>query len=188
MSEKKIQVPDWMLKAAEQSYREADPRQQNNCTAAARHVAEAVLHSQRENAPVPTGRQVQEMSDSLNEKGDDYHSIEAYCAQWVRRMYDAPPETNPLVQRIKQSLWGCILTAGDAVELMDAVQSCVKPETAPEPEVPEAIKVLLLIDAVTFMLPDGHEFPGSAADRNAAVIEAYRRGQHAPIQHFGVKS
>jgi hypothetical protein len=48
---------------------------------------------------------------------------------------------------------------------------------APEPEVPKEIEDLLLVDAATFKLPDGDNFYGSAADRNAAVIEAYHRGQ-----------
>ena len=48
---------------------------------------------------------------------------------------------------------------------------------AAEPEVPEEIKDLLLVDAVTFKLPNGNSFPGSAESHNKAVIEAYRRGQ-----------
>ena len=38
------------------------------------------------------------------------------------------PEPNPVVTQIKQSLQGVTLTAGDAVELMDAVRRCTSPE------------------------------------------------------------
>lgn len=54
--------------------------------------------------------------------------------------------------------------------------------TVPDSEIPKEIEDLLLVDAATFKLPDGDNFCGSAADRNAAVIEAYHRGQRSKQQ------
>lgn len=39
-----------------------------------------------ENAPTPTGRQIQEISDSLTSKNED-HRTEDYCREWVYRMF-----------------------------------------------------------------------------------------------------
>jgi hypothetical protein len=52
----------------------------------------------------------------------------AVVMEWQRRMFLAPEFTNPIVAQIKQTLQGCTLTSGDAVELIDAVRNCTSPE------------------------------------------------------------
>lgn len=173
MSETKIKVPEGMLKAIPWDARKV---QHGTTVVGDNHVIpilEAAILWQRDNAPVPTSRQIQAMSDSLTAQGDDYHGTEAYCAEWVRCMYGVPGSTpNPVVAKVRDTLAGSTLTAGDAVELMDAVRRC----TTPEPEVPEGVKDLLQV------LPND----GSLADpwkrlpadvTNERIVEAYRRGQ-----------
>ena len=42
------------------------------------------------------------MSDSLTAQGDNYHSTEAYCEEWQRRMFLAEPE---IPEEIEDLLW-----------------------------------------------------------------------------------
>jgi hypothetical protein len=54
-------------------------------------------------------------------------AVKRGATEWQRRMFLAP-EPNPFVAEVKRQLRGVTLTAGDAVELMDAIRQCTKPE------------------------------------------------------------
>ncbi len=78
----RIKVPEGMLKAV---YTQSIPCMVRH-TEMRRHL-EAALGWLAENPMVPTSRDIQMMSDSLTAQGDNYHSTEAYCAEWQRRCF-----------------------------------------------------------------------------------------------------
>lgn len=91
----KIVVPEGMIKVAEQSYCEADPRQQNNVTAAASHVLEAALRWLSENPILPASHNTcEEMHRTVNAKGYCCYQS-ALLAEWQRRMFLSPEPEIP---------------------------------------------------------------------------------------------
>lgn len=137
----KIKIPEGMLKAAQDAliagWKNHSPQGYD-----ATVVTEAALLWQRENVQRPTDREFGELVNACREsigkeaweKSTEWMRAGVLCHEWIRRMYDAP-EPNPVVTRVKETLTGCTLTAGDAVELMDFVRSCARPENT-SPEVP----------------------------------------------------
>jgi len=189
--EKMIKVPEGMLKAA-LDIRNLEGLHHRTFEA----ILEEALRWLSENPIVPTDEQAQVMLEKVfNDPPFIYGSPndempgqnilinreqltcphlsreQEVFAEWQRRMFLAPP-AHPTVTRVKEVLMGCTLTSGDAVELMDAVRMC----TRPEPEVPEEIKDLLWNEQ---LYRGDEKFFEAIPKINQEVIEAYRRGQRS---------
>ncbi len=125
----KIQVPEGMLKAAfESSVYWNSIGKHPAYELEIRNSLEAGLRWLSENPIVPTTEQVDRTARDIGwEVGCFVENYKMIFQAWQRRMFLAE-EKNPVVQRIKNDLTGCTLTSGDAVELMDAIQRCVRPE------------------------------------------------------------
>lgn len=165
-------VPEGMLKAA----LAANPPK-DKYAMSFENVIEAALLWQRDNAPVPTGRQIQEMSDGMNAQGDHYHSTETYCADWIRRMYDAP-EPDPMFEQKevffnKPGDYYVHVPANGKAPEFGPIESFVRGRSAQpsEPEVPPHIKDLM---ERTADLP-----PQQIADIKGVIVAAYRRGRES---------
>ncbi len=123
MTQLKYQVPASGLAAAmENAPEDLDPL-------AVALILQAFVKWQSEHPIVPTEEQMTAVRVSVGFYPGDHRQL---MAEWIRRMYLAP-EPSPIVQRLKEQLTGCTLTAGDAVELMDAVRMCTSPESQPLP-------------------------------------------------------
>jgi hypothetical protein len=138
MSERRIVVPDGMLKAATDAACTVLDQRHEVVVGAA---LEAALRWLADNPPLPEIKQLESLWNSLPDSTGQY----------------------PYWQKIREVMW----------------QWQTRVFLAVEPEVPEEVKDLLLVDAVNFEIPNGAKLYGSAADRNAAIIEAFRRGQKA---------
>jgi len=118
MTESKIKVPEGMLKAAiGESYLNSD-----HDKAIIKSAVEDALAWLSKNPIVPTREQWVQLENN-------HPTMLPWerVGEWQKRMFFTP-EPNPAVEKIKQALTGCTLTAGDAAELMDAVRRCTKPE------------------------------------------------------------
>ena len=123
---KKIEVPPDMLAAARQAHRQNEDREPG--VFLTEKILEAVLFWLSNNPIIPTPEQMMEI---VRSRFEDRVTISACCVvatEWQRRMFLAPEQSNPVVDKVKQTLLGSTLTAGDAVELMDAVRRCTSPE------------------------------------------------------------
>ena len=136
---KNIKVPDQMLAAVDKAIGEAR-MSKASCAGVPegspelwpseikRITLEAVLFWLSNNPIIPTPEQMMEI---VRSRFEDRVTISACCVvatEWQRRMFLAPEQSNPVVDKVKQTLLGSTLTAGDAVELMDAVRRCTSPE------------------------------------------------------------
>lgn len=146
MSERRFVVPEGMLKAVM-----ADILVVAVCAGkgmcltepSAKEILLRALRWLSENPIVPTPEETDRLLRGTQFGAGrelDPHLVENLLLAWQCRMFLAPePEqefseafnTLTTVGRVKDALMGCTLTAGDAVELIDAVRMCV----APEPEV-----------------------------------------------------
>ena len=106
--EKRYIVPEGMLKAARtavfvyiQTLSVIEYMDDNHL---AKVALEAALRWLSENAPKPTSRDIQNMSDWMTDNGDQYHSTESYCEEWVRRMFLAPEPEPEIPEEIKDLL------------------------------------------------------------------------------------
>jgi hypothetical protein len=117
MSEAKIKLPDGMLKAAENKYRELESYNSNFQTnpdflALIRESLEAAMRWQKLNPQRPTAQQCFELRNLALAVNRNYNATEptaASCAavaiDWVSRMYDAPePEVPEVPEAIKDLL------------------------------------------------------------------------------------
>ena len=88
MSETKMKIPDGMLEAARlahMKYEQTDVGVFLTC-----RIVEAALRWQRDNAPVPTVEQAQQIADIENRGAVNHAVVKLYMVEWVRRMYDTP--------------------------------------------------------------------------------------------------
>lgn len=113
MSEKKYVVPEGMLKAAIESVQDGGFDRY-------RKFLETAIQWLAENPIVPSGRHLQEMSDSLTKQGDVYHSTEAYCTEWQRRMF-LRPQIGKFAEATARSFRGVTLTKEEADYLHDQI-------------------------------------------------------------------
>lgn len=189
MAEIKVRVPEGMLKAAILAYPNpafdyADSEHYGYFT---RPMIEAALRWLSENPIVPTDEQHWGIQNSVQkqERVQGAPSYQGYVAEWQRRMFVEPDaeaggvlETKvpPVILRaLKQYRDEHCFDDSEYEKAIDAFLGL-----APELKVPEAVRDLMLVDAVTFETALGVKYPGSVAERNEAVIEAYRRGQRNP--------
>ena len=122
---KKIEVPPDMLAAARQAHRQNEDREPG--VFLTEKILEAALLWLSNNPISPTPEQAMEI---VRSRFDDRVTAVGFvtgAVEWQRRMFLAPEQPNPIVTNIKQTLLGSTLTAGDAVELMDAVRRCTSP-------------------------------------------------------------
>ncbi len=120
--EKRYQVPPEMLKFVNDA-------EYGNPHFGNKEALEAAIRWLAENPVVPTMEQANRLFKQFHDtKNNAVYELQASIVEWQLRMFLAPPR-NPVVERVKDTLNGCTLTAGDAVELMDAIQRCTKPES-----------------------------------------------------------
>lgn len=200
MSEMRIKIPEDVLTVVLQS----GPN--NGSDYDRERDLEIALRQLSEHPIVPTDEQLAEIRSSVRmEISRDSHGFvdeskdmlwpwfKSLIAEWQRRMFLAPePDEQPVVNRTIDGFMGITLTRREADKIIDAVITTVAPDSFlgygqskpiyrwMEPEVPEEIRDLLLVDGVTFETAFGVKYPGSIAERNEAVVEAYRRGQRNP--------
>lgn len=130
MSEK-IVVPESRIKAVADRVFPAIPRGD------VRRICQAFAEELSDHPEVPTDEQIKDIFNEYPE-GPSVVGPKQVIEWWQRRMFLSPePEVNPAVRRVKDALMGCTLTAGDAVELMDAVRMC----TNPDAQVPEGDRI-----------------------------------------------
>jgi hypothetical protein len=187
MSEKKIVVPDGMLKAVKDRY---DPNYPGAYRETFRRAdLEVALRWRADNPIRPSSQQIQAMSDEMKAEGDLYQSVEAYCEKWARWMFFEPEaEIDRVDFYIKtsdgayvpwvpsESQKGMVRLLRDSV-LHENSSTIPRPREpmrpndpvySPEPEVPEEIADLMLKAA----------FPHSS-EINRCILEAFRLGQKA---------
>ena len=184
MIDKKV-VPEGMLDAAMRASMEAGLG--IGPSTELRVVLEAALRWQKENPPVPTDDFVEEVIREHSRT-----NVKWSCVEWVRRMYDAPePEVDRIDFYVKTSDGYVPWTPTEAQRKMMEFDrnnhlfqgqthpfnpkhgSC--PACAPEPEVPEEIKDLLLSGSKTSM---------GAGRLESLLSEAYRRGQKSTRESY----
>ena len=200
MSDIKIKVPEGGLKAVEQAFREVEDY---NCLHAssptvlqhARVAVESFIRWQKENPPVPSEEDASEiwaMAHNLDRRSETGHAGKDFAVEWVRRMYDDPePEVDRIDFYVKTSDGYVPWTPTEAQRKMMEFDrnnhlfqgqthpfnpkhgSC--PACAPEPEVPEEIKDLLLSGSKTSM---------GAGRLESLLSEAYRRGQKSTRESY----
>ena len=186
MSETKIQVPEGMLKAIRGRYVGND-----NC---GRYILEAALRWLSENPIVPTDGEAKAIwrdTGLCNEVDDD--ELRCIVVEWQRRMFLAPD--GPDVSQWTCQLSGYTFTQEEADAICEYVRTASHPiragfngepvasnveftnalkavqGEAPEPEVPEAVKDLL-VDSQAHLAVNCDTF-------NEAIFEAYRRGRES---------
>ena len=173
MSEKKIIVPEGMLEAAREEWRNG--RNSDLPSTLVNHILEDALLWLSENPIVPTYEQTETMRRMFRYTTEPLRVYQDVATEWQRRCFLAPKE-HPILE-----VW---LKDADAMGLHNSMkvnfmrlfdqafqagrESMVPSAVPAEPEVPKEIKDLLRIDS-------GHE--GSVI--NADIIEAFRRGQKA---------
>jgi hypothetical protein len=171
MSEKRVVVPEgmlmWVIRAR---YGTANDEQAE----AIRGDLEAALRWQRDNAPVPSNEDLMQMLLIPNQAmhGD---CIRFGAVEWVRRMYDAPPEPE-VDHRFDALLDSAEQSAPEGADRIDIFTPegnllASRKIRQKEPEVLDEIKDLL--DA-----PVQNTFLDTVTT-NAKIIEAFRRGQES---------
>ena len=118
MGEKKYVVPEGGLKAACDAWTTNQLTIEGRC----REVLYAFIRWQSEDPPVPTGEQVEALTQYLDGRG---LTSEDYYAEWVRRMYLAP-QFDP---SLGGTLCGRTFTQDEADAIKDYIQMSVKPYT-----------------------------------------------------------
>jgi hypothetical protein len=110
MRKKKIIVPEKGLNAAVDASTKAQVDEISEAQIKA--ILEAFLRWQRENPPVQKAMQLRELlgdgwSDSTCEGTMTWETLALLLPEWVRRMYDAPPEPQLGldVKAVKDLLW-----------------------------------------------------------------------------------
>jgi len=94
-----VQVPDGMLAAFKVG---RGPQRFGNFDAEYVRGLEAVIRWQRVNAPMPTGRQLEELIGHFKTR-DTLDLITKSIQEWVRCMYTTPVPEEP--SRVKDLLW-----------------------------------------------------------------------------------
>jgi hypothetical protein len=137
--EKKIKIPYQMLAAALCAHVEYQGDESG--VFLTEKIVEAVLLQLSENPIAPTPEQALELrklaldvnASYVNDGKVSAASCHAVAVEWQRIMFLEAPRPSPVVDKVKRALAGSTLTAGDAVELMDAVRKCANSEEAPQP-------------------------------------------------------
>jgi len=181
MIEKKIVVPEGMLKAAQDS---RGAYADTNTRLILSRGLDAALRWLSENPIVPTLDQMQDLDEATLDvrpsSGDGYAMSRARIVEWQRRMFlDPEPEVEPLTMYIMRHFDDVEL---DKQTLRNRAEAAVSDfrehenRNVPEPEVPEAIKDLLQPETHT---DDRSPEPGTfveCSESNRRILEAYRRG------------
>jgi hypothetical protein len=137
--EKKIKVPEGMLEAARRAHIKYEGTEPG--VFLTEKIVEAVLLWLSENAhrepACPSHAQMRAVFDGLGmdygRTGTIFPHVFQIIVEWQRIMFLEAPRPSPVVDKVKRALAGSTLTAGDAVELMDAVRRCTSPEVESEP-------------------------------------------------------
>lgn len=172
MMEKKIVVPEGMLKAACRAWPNGsfDYVDDDSYGLFTRPVLEAALRWLAENPIVPTDEQMGDMPDSVLTNRGGWLGIEL-IVEWQKRMFLAPD--NPRCDRNGfQECDACSAKPGSPYLCAGCLhnRTLIDGLMRPEPEIPGAIGDL-------FVIP----FPGKVdgAQINQRIKEAFRRGRKA---------
>jgi hypothetical protein len=191
----KIKIPQGMLKAAVDAamlrWEEVnDGYQGSSMGVEARKqlernlpvVLEAVVLWQRENVPVPSDEQWNKLIHDILETQSPHLSIvpgRASAVEWIRRMYDAPPESEEFTEcdacRSKPgspTLCGGCLRNRALIEKLSGRTTSGRASS--KPEAPDAIK-----DLLSNVMPNGDTAGPADRSINERIVEAYRRGQRS---------
>ena len=170
MSEKKIVVPEGMLEAGRSAYSAYVTAGEG-----ARRILEAALRWLSENPIVPTEEQISSMIGNA-----PFHRLSVLdgAVEWQRRMFVASePEVPEEIKYLQRICLSSIQGQDDLDRLVSelCLESFHRGQKSPrtggqkssEPEVPEAVKDLLVCGATIIN--------SSTEPINHAIIEAYRR-------------
>ena len=118
MSEKKIIVPEGMLKAAEEAI---------GCVGLpwVKTVLQAALLNQSKNPIVPSSDQIALMNQARHVRPDNTDLLIVWaCTEWQRVMFlEQEPEIRPFVKSICHQFRGVTLTTSEAKYIKDHVSS-----------------------------------------------------------------
>ena len=182
MREKKIVVPEGMLKAGVEAVRDRsefgfhfiDNKDEARIVAQTQDTLEAALLWLSENPIVPTNEQTQGVCDSIFVGPENLLDPRDAMVEGQRRMFYAPePEVRPFVRDIIAKFQGCTLTSVEADAIVEELRLLCHGWDrhvfyAPEPELPESVKYLIE------QLDPDEEYDSELVKWN--ILEAYRIG------------
>ena len=125
MTDKRVAVPEGMLKAAMESREKAIGKVGGWSEEMCRPVLEAALLYQREHPPVPTNEQAAEiLNKAFVYIAGSKNQFQWAAREWVRCMYDAPaePELGKSARRVIDDMMGCTFTPKEADAIVDVLQ------------------------------------------------------------------
>ena len=166
MTTGKVIVPEGMLKAAWAAMSSYKVTPESNST---EEALKGALRWLSENPIVPTDEQVV----SILKVASPQQGYRNVCIEWQRRMFLAPQEeTDPLDNIFDHFTTAYVPKGAVRVDVYSKSGTLLASREikAPEPEIPEDVKDLLV-------QPHGTAWRGD--ELNSAVIEAYRRGQRS---------